>query len=54
MKNAHVVSFINYSYFFAGQKRGMEIWILGIVERESNRLVLYPVNERSRETLVRK
>ena len=37
-----------------GQKRGMDIWILGIVERESNRLVLYPVNDRSRDTLLRK
>ena len=37
-----------------GKKKGMEIWILGIVERETNRLVLYPVHERSADTLIRK
>ena len=36
------------------KKRGMNIWILEIVERESNRLVLYPVNDRSQATLLRK
>ena len=30
----------------------MKIWILGIVERDTNRIVLYPVHERSAQTLI--
>ena len=41
-------------YVIPGAKRGMEVWILGLVERDSNTLVLYPVNDRSTDTLLRK
>ena len=36
MKNGFVVRFMNYSYFFAGQKRRMQIWIMGLVERDES------------------
>ena len=32
----------------------MQIWIVGLVERDTNRLVLYPVNDRSAPTLIGK
>ena len=31
---------------------GMKIWILGLVERSSNTIILYPVADRSAETLL--
>uniref|UniRef100_A0A8W8MNP1 Uncharacterized protein n=1 Tax=Magallana gigas TaxID=29159 RepID=A0A8W8MNP1_MAGGI len=34
--------------------RGLKIWIFGLVERESNRLLLYPVSDRTEETYVNK
>ena len=35
-----------------GQPRGHRIWIFGIVERASNKIILYPVDNRNAETLV--
>ena len=32
----------------------MQIWIVGIIERDSNRIVLYPVHHRDEDTLIRK
>jgi len=37
--------------YHRGNPRGLKIWILGIVERESNRLKLLPVDKRDAETL---
>ena len=34
-----------------GAQRGVKVWILGIVERHTGRLVLYPVEDRSQQTL---
>ena len=31
---------------------GLKIWIFGMVERESNKIILYPVSERSKEVLI--
>ena len=33
--------------------KGVQIWIFGLVERASNRIILYPVENRKRETLLR-
>ena len=38
-------------YFIPGVKHGMEVWILGLVERDSNTHVLYALNDRSADTL---
>ena len=35
-----------------GQPRGHRIWIFGIVERASNKIILYPVDNRSADTLI--
>ena len=35
-----------------GQPRGHRIWIFGIAERASNKIILYPVDNRNAETLV--
>ena len=36
MKKGFVVRFMNYSYYVAGQKRRMQIWIMGLVERDES------------------
>ena len=38
--------------YHKGQPRGNRIWIFGIVQRENNQIVLYPVSNRNAETLV--
>ena len=39
------------SKYNRGQKRGMKVWIVGLVERSSNRIILYPVDNRNAMTL---
>ena len=34
------------SKYNRGQKRGMKVWIVGLVERSSNRIIIYPVDNR--------
>ena len=34
------------SKYNRGQQRGMKVWIVGLVERSSNRIILYPVDNR--------
>ena len=36
-----------------GKVLGLQIWVLGIFDRDSGRSILYPVADRSRETLIR-
>jgi len=36
-----------------GNSRGMKVWIFGMVERNSNRLKLYPVDKRNKATLMK-
>ncbi|CAG2198649.1 unnamed protein product [Mytilus edulis] len=38
--------------YHRGNSSGLRIWIFGIVERSTNRIVLYPVDDRSANTLV--
>lgn len=38
--------------YHKGKPRGHRIWIFGIVERNSNRLILYPVDRRDAATLI--
>ena len=38
--------------YHRGQPRGCPIWIFGIVERSSNKIILYPVDNRKSETLI--
>ncbi|CAG2192718.1 unnamed protein product [Mytilus edulis] len=38
--------------YHRGNPSGLRIWIFGIVERSTNRIVLYPVDDRSANTLV--
>ena len=38
--------------YHRGAKRGTNVWIFGIVECDTNRLILYPVENRKRETLI--
>ena len=33
-------------------KSGLKIWVFGMVERSSNTMIMYPVNDRSRSTLL--
>ena len=35
-----------------GKPCGQKIWIFGIIERKSNLLVMYPVNNRNTDTLI--
>ena len=35
-----------------GKPTGNRIWIFGMVERSSNRIILYPVDKRDAETLI--
>lgn len=35
-----------------GEPKGHRIWIFGIIHRESNKLILYPVNQRNADTLI--
>ena len=34
-----------------GNPRGLHVWIVGLIERETNNIILYPVDNRSAETL---
>ncbi|XP_072180092.1 uncharacterized protein [Diadema setosum] len=38
--------------FHRGDPRGQKIWILGMVERSTNRIILYPVDSRNENTLI--
>ena len=38
--------------YHKGNPRGQKVWILGIVERSSHRLILYPVDKRDEDTLI--
>ena len=38
--------------YHRGDPRDLKIWIFGIVERETNRLKLFPVDKRDAETLM--
>jgi len=38
--------------YHRGAKKNKQIWIFGLVERETNRLLLFPVEDRSEATLV--
>ncbi|XP_071494348.1 uncharacterized protein [Diadema antillarum] len=38
--------------YHRGDPRGLKIWIFGMVERSSNRLILYPVERRDETTLI--
>ena len=31
---------------------GIDVWIFGIIERRSNRIIMYPVKKRNRQTLL--
>ena len=35
-----------------GEPKGHRIWIFGIIHRQSNKLIIYPVNDRSADTLI--
>ncbi|XP_066921897.1 uncharacterized protein [Clytia hemisphaerica] len=35
-----------------GKKRNPQVWIFGLVERETNRIIMYPVESRNEETLL--
>jgi len=35
-----------------GNPTGLKIWVFGMVERSSNTIIMYPVNDRSRSTLL--
>jgi len=38
--------------YHRGAQRGNQVWVFGMVERDSNRLILYPVEQRSADTLI--
>ena len=38
--------------YHKGQPRGLRIWIFGLIERQTNRIILYPVDSRNSETLI--
>ena len=37
--------------YHIGQKRGLNVWVVGLIERSSNRIILYPVDNRDAATL---
>lgn len=41
-----------YKYHRGNPNKGTKVWIFGIIERSSNRIILYPVDKRDRDTLV--
>ncbi|CAG2257629.1 unnamed protein product [Mytilus edulis] len=38
--------------YHKGKDTGCKVWIFGIVERSTNRLILYPVDRRNKQTLI--
>ena len=38
--------------YHKGQPRGLRIWIFSLIERQTNRIILYPVDSRNSETLI--
>ncbi|KAL4225484.1 Inactive hydroxysteroid dehydrogenase-like protein 1 [Mactra antiquata] len=53
--NVHLLSRISPNCNLAekfGEWAGTRVWIFGMVERKSNAVILYPVEERKRETLI--
>ncbi|CAG2257254.1 unnamed protein product [Mytilus edulis] len=38
--------------YHKGKDSGTKVWVFGIIEKSSNRIVLYPVDKRSREVLL--
>ena len=36
-----------------GEKKGMNVWVVGLVERATNRVIMYPVEDRSEDTMKR-
>ena len=39
-------------YHKGNPNKGMKVWIFGLVDREANNVILYPVSDRTRETLL--
>ena len=39
-------------YHRGNPHKGLKVWVFGMVERASNRILLYPVNDRKKETLI--
>ena len=37
--------------YHRGQKRGLKVWVVGLIERSSNRIILYPVDNRDAAAL---
>ena len=38
--------------YHRGPPMGMKVWVFGLIERGSNRLVVYPVQRRDKHTLI--
>lgn len=38
--------------YHRGKDQGAKVWIFGMIEVDSNKLILYPVDNRSRELLI--
>ena len=38
--------------YHKGRDTGTKVWLFGLVEKSSNRIILYPVQNRSKNTLV--
>ena len=39
--------------YHRGANQGIKVWVVGLIERGSNRLILYPVENRNKETLTK-
>ncbi|XP_045191303.2 uncharacterized protein LOC123548134 [Mercenaria mercenaria] len=39
-------------YHRGNPNKGLKVWIFGLVDRESNSIILYPVTDRTKETLI--